>query len=123
MPTLFSLAPCSPLAASMLLQSSGIGTMWPPTKPPATSPRRKGHGLLGETAVGGASPGMTRSCMKPNPEKKELSIQVLKGEPNDGTLPWDELECWRDSNRRQLKAENLPARSATPRRTRCPRAI
>jgi hypothetical protein len=46
-------SPFSALAASTALQSFESGTMWPSTKPPATSARRKGHGLSGDTAISG----------------------------------------------------------------------
>src|SRR5690242_6781862 len=52
----------------MVLVSFGSGTICPPTKPPATSARKKGHGLLGETAICGpdtpaAVEPMRSSCM------------------------------------------------------------
>jgi hypothetical protein len=67
-----------PLAASTVLQSSEIGTVWPPTNPSDTTARRKGHGLLGETAGPGAVAPlatwlMLSSAMALNPEKYQNS--------------------------------------------------
>src|SRR5690348_181891 len=50
-PATFFFSPVSPLAASTMWASVDKGTTWPSTKPPATSARRNGHGLSGETGI------------------------------------------------------------------------
>jgi hypothetical protein len=63
MPADVFFSPFSPLAAPMVRESFESGTMWPSTTSVATSARKNGHGLLGETVVWGVSPEMvpTRS--------------------------------------------------------------
>jgi hypothetical protein len=75
-----------PLAASTVLESPESATTWPSTTPAATTARKNGHGLLGETAVCGvgASPEALptlSSCMSPNPEKHRIPQKA----PNDET--------------------------------------
>jgi hypothetical protein len=66
-------SPFSPLAASIFLERVESGTVWPSTKPSATSARRNGQGLFGETSIGAAGdlllPG---SGMALDPENIEL---------------------------------------------------
>jgi hypothetical protein len=54
----------------MVPASVDSGTVWPPTNPPATAARKKGHGLLGETAMGWD--GARSSGMGLNPEKHRI---------------------------------------------------
>src|ERR1700730_1176202 len=89
MPARLFRMPFSPLAASTALESSESGTTSPSTNPFATSARRKGQGLLGET-----------SCMELNPLKAPNSEDA-----NSPTaLLQDAPEFWRNSTPSQPQA-------------------
>src|ERR1700739_4411954 len=71
-----SFSPFLPLATSIVLLSVESGTEWPSTKLSATSARKKGHGLSGETAIGPDCRSLEpvpaqSSCMDLNPQKAQ----------------------------------------------------